>query len=172
MSEPVFLTEANVTAEVFQTLMYGCEVASWLAQGPGWTGMKSYDVAVKISDFLNGPGIENVTLAAPQLAEYVGASVERTQFLFDFMNDMVGFPFPDQVEAIKQVIPYAGHPTNDSDTFTGVFVMFTVLMFAFLGLRFYSRYAITGFVRGYDWVLILAALVTFGFGLMNAVCMS
>lgn len=126
------------------------------------------DVSLSIAEFLNRPEIGNKTLAAPQLAPYLGTSLERTQFLFDFFGENVGIPFPDSVDMVNQVMPAAGHPYNKSIQFIGVLVMFTVLMAAFIAIRVYSRITINGFIRGHDYVLLFAALVAFGFGTMNA----
>ncbi|KAF3938823.1 hypothetical protein ABW19_dt0205142 [Dactylella cylindrospora] len=171
--EEAILTAANVTADTFNTLMWTCQAVSWIAQGAEWRSVNSYDIVVKIAEFWNDhPEIENRSLSAPQLAPYLGTTEERVQYVFDFQANIYGWPFPDQVDAIQQVMPLAGHPHNNSDVFVGVLVMFTVLMASFLGLRIYSRLIINGFLRAHDYILIFASLVTFGFGVMNAVCLS
>ncbi|KAK6512473.1 hypothetical protein TWF481_001359 [Arthrobotrys musiformis] len=167
-SEEAILTATNVTASVFNLLNNVCSALSWLAQGDEWRKTKSLDVSLSIAEFLNRPEIENKTLAAPQLAPYLGTSLERTQFLFDFFGENVGVPFPDLVDMVNQVMPAAGHPHNKSIQFIGVLVMFTVLMVSFIAVRLYSRVTINGFIRGHDYVLLFAALVAFGFGTMNA----
>lgn len=162
------LTATNVTEGVFGLLNNVCAALSWLAQGEEWRKTKSLDISFSIAEFLNGPEVTNKSLAAPQLALYLGTTEERTQFLFDFFGQNIGVPLPDLVDMINQVMPAAGHPHNKSDQFIGVFVMFTVLMVAFLALRLYSRLTINGFIRGHDYTLLFAAAVAFGYGAMNA----
>ncbi|EPS42126.1 hypothetical protein H072_3859 [Dactylellina haptotyla CBS 200.50] len=167
-TEEAILKATNVDASVFGLLDNVCQAFSWLAQGEEWKKTKALDISLSMADFLNRPEITNKSLAAPQLAAYLGTTEERTQFLFDFFGDHVGIPFSDLIDMVNQVMPAAGHPANNSSQFIGVFVMFTVLMVAFLALRLYSRVRINGFVRGHDYVLLFAALVAFGYGAMNA----
>ncbi|KAF3941971.1 hypothetical protein ABW19_dt0208601 [Dactylella cylindrospora] len=170
-AEQTILVTANVTASEFFMLSAIAEACSWLAQGAEWRSVKAYDIVLSLSDFFKSPQITNASESAPQLAEYLGTTEDRAQYMLSFLSN-IGYPLPDAVEAIKEVMPAAGHPANNSDLFIGIFVMFTVLLAAFVGLRLYSRMVVGGFIRAYDWVLLFAVLVTIGFGAMNAACIA
>ncbi|KAF3124874.1 hypothetical protein TWF569_001163 [Orbilia oligospora] len=172
MSDSDIIQAINVPPQMFGLFMAVAKSCSWLAQGTEWTGKRSYDIILAMSDFFNDPATGNATESAPQLAERFGTSTERAQYLMDFMQQNIGMSFPDLIEMMKPVFPLAGHPENNSDLFTGIFVMFTLLVGLFVGLRLYSRFTINGFLRAYDWVLIVATLITIGFGGMNAYCLS
>ncbi|KAF3318321.1 hypothetical protein TWF173_007738 [Orbilia oligospora] len=172
MPDSDIIQAVNVPPQMFGLFMAVAKSCSWLAQGSEWTGKRSYDIILAMSDFFNDPATGNATESAPQLAERFGTSTERAQYLMDFMQQNIGMSFPDLIEMMKPVFPLAGHPENNSDLFTGIFVMFTLLVGLFVGLRLYSRFTINGFLRAYDWVLIVATLITIGFGGMNAYCLS
>lgn len=170
-SDQTILVSANVSDSMFHLYAGLVETTAWLSQGSEWTGKKSWDVMNGMLDFLAQPNIKNssdITEVGPLLADYLGSSLERVEYIYNFMSSYMGASYPDLLVQAKEIVPFAGHPTNNSGLFVGIYVFLTVLAAVMIGLRLYSRLVVTGYIKSYDYVLIFAAFLTLVFGALNS----
>jgi len=166
------MVQVNLTA-VFgltsdQYYMYSgvSQDSVWLVQNQ-WPMLTGYEVLLKLADYFDS--IENPwNVSAEALAEFAGNNPYSTELLLSWYTE-VGYNYSDCVYAGKEYIPQFGHPHNDPISYNSVFAVLSTIMFIVLGLRIYSRLLVGGFIRIYDWVIVAAAVVAFGYGTMNAI---
>lgn len=158
------LVFGNVTTTDFYNALFLCQDAAWLSQYSE-PHTKSYDLVIKYFEFYST--VENASLAISEFADFVGTTESRVDAVYNYYGG--GEAFAAMVAQAKDIIPLFGHPAQNSGLYVGIFTLLSILAIATLGLRIYSRLTINGYIRSYDWILITASIVTFAFGLMNAI---
>ncbi|KAF3931702.1 hypothetical protein ABW19_dt0204205 [Dactylella cylindrospora] len=166
-SAPEVLVYGNVTETDFYTASLLCQDLTWLVRY-SMPNVKAYDLAVKFTEWYNG--VENASLAVPEFVEFTGAREVDVETVYTFYGG--GDVFAMLTAYTKDLVPLFDHPTQDSDLYIGIFVFLTFFALLSLGLRLYSRVSIAGYVKSYDWILVVATVITFAFGLMNAVTLA
>jgi len=151
--------------------LYASNVAEnviWLTSlsNPSLTGTQ---VVNELATFFNTfTGNVSSDSGISQVAQLVGAPVEYVNVMYEFFGG--GDSFVSFVGLAQEVIPTLGHPAAERSTFIGVFALLAVISTLAIVLRMYSRLTISGFIRSYDWILLVGALITFAYTTMKVVC--
>ncbi|KAF3934337.1 hypothetical protein ABW19_dt0210573 [Dactylella cylindrospora] len=159
-STEVSMDEKNLIIEVIMD-------TQWLFEGFQTT--KGSDLIATMANFFMANPDWNETGYNDKIAQVAGTSVENVDLLELYWGDWG--TYSGYVQFANETIPVLGHPTQNP-VFLPIFVVLTLITVGVVITRFYSRMTITGFIRSYDWVLLAGFVLTFGFGMQNAVILN
>ncbi|KAK6346052.1 hypothetical protein TWF730_010385 [Orbilia blumenaviensis] len=156
--------ERSISAAEWMYTQNLCRIITWLTSGGRKSNIIASELVSSTYDWLQN--VQNANASAAEYAKFLDTPEEWVEVVWaNFFGS--GEAYRSFIILVNDVIPALGHPTQSAH-FLPLFIVLTIITTVIFVLRMYSRLAIGGYIRAYDWIILSGFIITLGTGVMRA----